>query len=93
MTKHLHDEALKAPFSLEDAKVEVAPKIIDNSLVIGGPRVVRKPKNVRMVKSKVPTKRASRLDKATQQLYDLEESHGPEKSLNIDFGLYQMEDY
>ena len=96
LTKHLHDEALKAPFTIEDAKVEVAPKVIDNSMVIGGSHIVRKPKNkmnVRMVKNKVPVKRASRLDKATQHLYDLEEAHGPEKSLNIDFGLYQMEDY
>ena len=96
LTKHLHDEALKEPFPIEDVKVEVAPKIIDNSMVIGGPHIVRKPKNkmnVRMVKNKMPVKRTSRLERATQHLYDLEETHGPEKSLNIDLGLYQMEDY
>ncbi len=96
MTKHLHDEALKAPFTLEDAKVEVAPKIMDNSMVIGGPHIVRKPKNkmdTRMVKNKMPVKRTSRLEKATQCLYDLEDAHEPERPLNIDFGLYQMEDY
>ena len=97
MTKHLQDETLKAPFTLEDAKVEVSPKIIDNnSMVIGGSHIVRKPKNkmnTRMVKNKMPVKRTSRLEKATQCLYDLEDSHGPEKPLNIDFGLYQMEDY
>ena len=48
---------------------------------------------VRMVKAKVTVKKTSRLDKATSHLYDLEDSHGPEKTLNIDFGLYQMEDY
>ena len=48
---------------------------------------------VRMVKSKMPVKKTSRLDKATNHLYDLEDAHGPEKPLNIDFGLYQMEDY
>ena len=91
MTKPVHDE-LKC--HLEDAKV--MPTIIDNSLVIAGPSIVRKPKctkvKVRMVKAKVTTKR-SRLEKATSHLYDLEDSHGPEKVLNIDLGLYQMEDY
>lgn len=95
MTKHVHDEALKYPLTVEDAKIEIVPKIIDNSMVISGTHVVRKPKNkmkVRMVKPKVTVKR-SRLEKATQQLYDLEEAHEPEKPLNIDFGLYQMENY
>ena len=96
LTKHVQDEALKAPFSIEDARVEVTPKIIDNSMVIGGSHIVRKPKNkmnVRMVKSKMPVKRTTRLERTTQHLYDLEEAHEPEKALNIDLGLYQMEDY
>ena len=96
LTKHVHDEALKAPFTIEDAKVEVVPKIIDNSMVIGGSEIVHKPKNkmkVRMVKSKMPPKRVSHLENATSQLYNLEESHGPEKPLNLDLDLYQMEDY
>jgi len=96
LTKHIHDEELKAPFTIECAKVEVAPKIINNSMIINGPNVVRKPKNkmnTRMVKNKMPVKRTSRLEKATQCLYDLEDTHGPEKHLNIDLGLYQMEDY
>lgn len=94
LTKHMHDE-LKCQLSIEDAKVEVAPEIIDNSLVIAGPRVVRKPKGkvkVRMVKAKVTVKK-SVLEKATSQLYDLEEDCVAEKPLDIDFGLYQMEDY
>jgi hypothetical protein len=41
----------------------------------------------------VTVKRSSRLEKATQHLYDLEDAHEPEKPLNIDFGLYQMENY
>ena len=96
MTKHLHDEGLKEPFTIEDVNVEAAPKIIDNSMVIGGSQIVRKPKNklnVRMVKNKMPVKKTSRLERATQHLYDLEEDHEPEKSLNIDLGLYQMEDH
>lgn len=95
MTKHLHEDALK-PLGIDDAKLEVTPKVIDHSMVIGGAQIVRKPKgkmNTGMVKSKMPVKKISRLDKATQCLYDLEDSHGPEKSLNINLGLYQMEDY
>jgi len=96
LTKHIQDETLKAPFTIEDAKVEAAPKNIDNSMLIDGPRIVHKPKNkmnTRMVKSKVLVKRTSRLEKATQHLYDLEDAHEPEKPLNIDLGIYQMEDY
>ena len=95
MTKHLHEDALK-PLGIDDVKIEVLPKALDQSMVIGGGQIVHKPKNkmkVRMVKSKMTVKKTSRLDKATNHLYDLEDSHGPEKPLNIDFGLYQMEDY
>jgi hypothetical protein len=45
-----------------------------------------------MVKPKMTVKK-SRLDKATSHLYDLEDSCGPEKALNVDLGLYQMEDF
>ncbi len=95
LIKHLPEDTLK-PIGIEDVKVEIVPKTIDQSMVIGGGQIVSKPKNktkVRMVKSKMPVKRISRLDKATNHLYDLEDAHGPEKPLNIDFGLYQMEDY
>ena len=95
MTKHLHEDHLKLALSLEDPKIEVTPKIIDNSLVLGASAILPKPKEkmkVRMVKAKVTVKK-SRLEKATSHLYDLEDSCGPEKPLNIDFGLYQMEDF
>ncbi len=90
LTKHLHDE-LKCNITVEDAKV--APQLIDNTeLVMGAPIVMGKPKTKRMVKAKVTPKK-SKLEKATCHLYDLEASHGPEKVLNIDLGLYQMEDF
>jgi hypothetical protein len=95
LTKNLHDEALKNSLTIEDAKVEVVPEMI-NSMEIRYPATVRKPKSkmkARTAKSKVPVKRTSRLEKATHILYDLEEVHRPEKPLNIDFGLYQMENY
>lgn len=98
MTKHAspHEEALKNPLTIEDVKVELVPKMIDNSIVMGGSQIVGKPESkmkVRMVKSKVPVKRISRLARATRQLFDLEEAHEPEKPLNINFDLYQMENY
>jgi hypothetical protein len=95
LTKNINEDSLKLNLSIEDAKVEVIPKIIDNTLVLGASNVMRKPKGkmkVRMVKAKVTVKK-SRLEKATSHLYDLEDSCGPEKPLNIDFGLYQMEDF
>lgn len=92
----MHEDALKLHLSVEDAKVEVTPKIIDNTLVLGAPNINCKPKGKmkvsRMVKAKMTVKK-SRLEKATSHLYDLEDRCGPEKPLNIDFGLYQMEDY
>ncbi len=96
MTKHItHEDALKTPLSIEDGKIEVAHKILDPSLVIGGSQVVRKPKTakVRMEKTKMSPKKTSRLENATAHLYDLEDAHEAEKPLNIDFGLYQMENY
>jgi hypothetical protein len=80
---------------LDDDKVEVSPQIIDNTMQIGATHVMHKPKGkmkVRMVKTKVPVKR-SRLEKVTSHLYDLEDCTGPEKCLNIDLDLYQMEEY
>ena len=95
MTKQLHEDSLK-PLGIDDVKLEVAPKNLDSSMLIGGGQIDRKPKGkmkVRMEKSKMTPKKTSRLDRATASLYNLEDSHGPEKPLNIDFGLYQMEDY
>ncbi len=93
MTKPVHDE-LKCHLPLDDAKVEVAPQIIDNTMVIRAPHVMHKTQGKvksRMVK-KVTAKK-SRLERATNNLYDLEDSCAPEKALNIDLGLYQMEDF
>ena len=96
MTKQIHDD-LKIHLTAEDAAIEVAPTVIDTPLVIAAPSISHKPKTakvkVRMVKTKVPLQKKSKLEKATSHLYDLEDCHGPEKALNIDLGLYQMEDF
>jgi len=44
-----------------------------------------------VVKTKMTTK--TLLEQATSQLYNLETSSRPEKCLNIDLDLYQMEEY
>ena len=98
MTKHMHEDSLKAHLTIEDTKIEVMPKILDHSMIIGEAQVTRKPKSaskmkVRMVKAKAPIEKTSRLEKVTAHLYNLENACGPEKKLNVDFGLYQMEDY
>jgi len=95
LTKNVHDDALKCLSPVEDMKVEVVPKMIDNTVILGAPNVMRKPKDkvkVRTVKAKLIIKK-TRLEKAINHLYDLEDNSGPEKPLNIDLGLYQMENY
>ena len=98
MTKNMHEDSLKVHLTIEDTKIEVLPKILDHSMIIGEAQVTRKPKStskmkVRMVKGKAPIEKTSRLEKVTANLYNLEDACGPEKKLNVDFGLYQMEDY
>lgn len=91
LTRHVADD-LKCTLSIEDSKV--SPQIIDNTSVISRSRIVSKPgtkAKVRMVRAKVDTKKSC-LELVTTSLYDLETSHGPEKPLNIDLGLYQMEE-
>jgi hypothetical protein len=99
LTKHLSEDALKCHLdaNLDDAKISVVPQVLDNTLPLMAPGahvVAVQPKQLKVgvVKAKV-TKIKTRLEKATSQLYDLESGHEPEVVLNIDLGLYQMEDY
>jgi hypothetical protein len=94
----MHEDSMKAHLTIEDSKIEIMPKILDHSILIGEAQVSRKPKSaskmkVRMVKAKASIEKTSILEKVTAHLYDLEDACGPEKKLNVDFGLYQMEDY
>ena len=94
----MHEDSLKLHLTIQDPRIEVSPKILDHSMVIGEAQVTRKPKSaskmkVRMVKAKAPIEKTSRLEKVTAHLYNLEDACGPEKKLNVEFGLYQMEDY
>ena len=100
MTKHLAEDALKCHLdsNLDDAKLTVVPQVLDNTLPLMAPgahvQAAVQPKKLEagMVKAKM-SKIKTRLEKATSQLYDLESGCEPEKVLNIDLGLYQMEDY
>jgi hypothetical protein len=94
LTKNIHDE-LKCHLPLDDAKIEVAPQIIDNTVMIGASNVMGKSRTKvkgRMVKAKMTVKK-SRLERTTSHLYDLEDGCRAEKTLNIDLDLYQMEDF
>ncbi len=102
MTKN--EELLKCHLdeNLDDAKIEVTPQLVDNTLHLCAPgahmldeeiEASVKPKklNADVVKTKMTTK--TLLEQATSQLYNLETGSRPEKCLNIDLDLYQMEEY
>jgi hypothetical protein len=43
LTKHLNEDHLKLHLLIEDPKIEVTPKIINNTLVLGASNVLPKP--------------------------------------------------
>ena len=95
LTKHLQDDILRPSMTIEDLKLEVMPKIIDNTQIINNAPTITKPRTKtrnKTPKSQMPPKK-TRLEKVTAHLYNLEEAHCPEQCLNLDLDLYQMEDY
>ena len=99
LTKHVTpEEALKCSLGLDEAgKVGAGVnKLLENNvLVIGSMQanLVEESKlAIPLVKARKTVKK-SRLGKITEKLYDLESCALPEKPLNVDLGLYQMEDY
>ena len=97
MTKQPPDETgLKCHVTLEEgAKVSVTDAIVTNALAIYGsyvePLPEGKPKRA-LVKNRVVSLR-SRLGKIMRRLHDLETEGEPEKKLNVDLDLYQMENF
>jgi hypothetical protein len=98
LTKQLSDEtALRFHVTLEEgnkANPSVTEAIVNNALVIhgSGVRPEREGKRRRaLCKAKVSLK--SRLGRIMRGLYDLESGNEPEKPLNVDFDLYQMENF
>ena len=99
LTKQASDETgLKCHVTLEEG-TKVSPSVTDaivkNALAIYGPYVSPESEGKRkraLVKTRVISLR-SRLGRIMRRLYDLESDSEPEKKLNIDFDLYQMENY
>jgi len=94
LTKHADEVAVKAHLGLEDAGKVIASTtelVCDEALVVCDGHVKPVPK-IAPVKVRVNPLRG-KVGKAVEKLYDLE-SHGePEKKLNVDLNLYQMENY
>ena len=100
MTKHVTpEEALKCPLSLDEVgKVgDGMNRLLENNaLVINSAQVNLVADDSKL---KIPLVKArknvrkSKLGKITEKLYNLESCDLPEKPLNVDLGLYQMEDY
>ena len=99
MTKQAPDETgLKCHVTLEEA-TKVSPSVTDaivkNALAIYATYVDPEPEGKRkraLVKTRVISLR-SRLGRIMRRLYDLESDSEPEKKLNIDLDLYQIENY
>jgi hypothetical protein len=99
LTKQVSDEtALRCPVTLEEGtKVSpcVTDAIVKSALVVrcASVRPEQEGKRKRpLVKNKVILLR-SRLGRIMRRLYDLESGNEPEKPLNINLDLYQMENY
>ena len=103
MTKHSSSEdVLKCPLDLDESNKfgRCADNLLEkNALAIGGAQVTLTEDDkvkITLVKAKKAGKRGvkqSQLEKATEKLYNLEPCSLPEKPLNVDLDLYQMEDY
>jgi hypothetical protein len=92
------ENTLKCHLSIEESSkigLDVNKLAEDNVAALCNTQVFaeQEPKlKVARVMKKVVTKR-SKLETVTQNLYNLEPENAPEKSLNIELDLYQMENY
>ena len=97
-----HDDLLKCRIdeNFDTAKLEITPQLIDNTLqlcvqdcaLFEPSEITAAVSPKKHVMKTRPTKKTL-LEKATHHLYDLENCHVAEKTLNIDLELYQMEEY
>jgi hypothetical protein len=87
------EDILKYPIdeNLDITKIEINPQLVDNTLHICTPLCNLDTENITLQPKNCTTK--TQLEKATNQLYNIENYTTPEKVLNIDLDLYQMEDY
>ena len=99
LTKQASDEtALRCHVTLEGGN-KVSPSlteaIVKNALVINSTHINSEQEGKckrALVKTRMNSLR-SRLGRIMRRLYDLESESEPEKPLNIDLDLYQMENY
>jgi hypothetical protein len=99
LTKQLSDEtALRFHVTLEERN-KVSPSVteatVNDALAIHSSSVRPEHEGKRrraLGKAKVSLLK-SRLGRIMRGLYDLESDNEPEKPLNVDFGLYQMENF
>jgi len=98
LTKHADEVTLKSHLSLEDSNkiiASTAELVCAEALVVCNGHVKPVEKNapkVTPVKVRMHPVQ-SNVGKITHELYDLEADGEPEKKLNVDLDLYQMENY
>ena len=92
------ENVLKYPLVIEDSGrlgLEVGKLVEQNAATLCSQRVFiedePKLKVIRATKKQSP--KQIKLCRATQHLYNLESDNTPEKQVNIELNLYQMEDY
>jgi hypothetical protein len=100
-----HDYLLKDPIdeNLEIPKINLHPQLTDKTLNIHNPlythletnEIIPQPKNCKTKPNLTTTSTTTKslLEKATSKLCNIENCTPPEKTLNIDLNLYQMEEY
>jgi len=90
------DELLKYPLdeNLNNLKIELMPQLTDNNsnLHLCNTNCLHIDQDKIVIQHKKSTTK-TQLEKATNQLYNIENHNIAEKTLNIDLDLYQMEDY
>jgi hypothetical protein len=95
------DDLLKNPIdeTLDTTTLELTNHLTDNTLHIHTPihinldKVGLQPKNCLKTPNLTTITKNNPIEKATNQLYNIENYTTPEKTLNINLNLYQMEDY
>ena len=98
MTKHADEIAVKSHLGLDNVSKVVennTEAICDEALVVCDATVKRMHETTtELITAKTMVKPLrSNADKAMEKLHDLERSGEPEKPLNVDLDLYQMENY
>jgi hypothetical protein len=92
------ENTLKCQLTIDEASkvcLDVSKLIEGNVAALCNQQVYveQEPKLKVVLAVKKANPKRSRLARVTQRLYDLESSNEPEKPLNIELNLYQMENY